>query len=75
MIICFPLRFDICRCEDSRMPRKKKKKTFSAAKAVRELARDRVGAPKPGQLIPNKKKLKEQKHKPTMGKLLQDQES
>ena len=31
------------------MPRKRKKKIFSAAKIVREMARERVGSPKPSQ--------------------------
>ena len=31
------------------MARKRKKKVFSAAKMVREMARERVGSPKPSQ--------------------------
>ena len=55
------------------MPRKKKKKkTFSAATAVREMARERVGTPRPSQLV-REKKLKPEKHKPTLGKLLQEE--
>jgi hypothetical protein len=55
------------------MPRKsKKKKTFSAAKAVREMARERVGNPRPSQLVPAKKS-KPEKHKTTLGKLLQEE--
>ncbi len=54
------------------MPRKRKKKIFSAAKVVREMARERVGSPKPSQLIAVKKS-KPEKHKPTLGKLLEDQ--
>jgi hypothetical protein len=50
----------------------KKKKTFSAAKAVREMARERVGSPRPSQLVPEKKR-KPEKHKPTLGKLLQEE--
>lgn len=62
-------------CEDARittMPRKKKKKVFSAAKIVREMARERVGSPKPSQLV-RAKKAKPEKHKPTLGKLLEDE--
>ena len=52
------------------MPRKrKKKKSFSAAKAVREMARERVGSPKPSRLVPDRK-TKAEKYKPTLGKLL-----
>jgi hypothetical protein len=57
--------------KDSSMPRKPKKKTFSAAQAVREMARERVGSPKPSQLI-RAKKVKPEKYKPTLGKLLGD---
>jgi hypothetical protein len=53
------------------MPRKRKKKSFSAAKTVREMARERVGSPKPSRLV-RAKKDKPEKHKPTLGKLLED---
>jgi len=53
------------------MPRKRKKKTFSAATAVREMARERVGSPKPSRLVATKK-AKAEKHKPTLGKLLSE---
>ena len=62
-------------CEDASiiaMPRKRKKKTFSAAKIVREMARERVGSPKASQLI-RAKTTKAEKHKPTLGKLLSDE--
>jgi hypothetical protein len=49
--------------------KKRKKKTFTAAKAVRELARERVGSPKPSQLV-RAKKSKPEKYKPTLGDLL-----
>jgi hypothetical protein len=55
----------------STMPRKPKKKVFSAAKVVREMARERVGSPKPSQLV-RAKTTKAEKHKPTLGKLLAD---
>jgi len=54
------------------MPRKPKKKIFSAAKVVREMARERVGSPKPSQLI-RAKKTKPERHKPTIGKLFEDE--
>jgi hypothetical protein len=56
----------------ARMPRKRKKKTFTAAKAVREMARERVGTPKPSNLIATKKS-KPEKHTATLGKLLQEE--
>ena len=52
--------------------KKGKKKTFTASKAVRELARERVGSPKPSQLVVAKKS-KPEKYKPTLGKLLSDE--
>jgi len=54
------------------MPRKRKKRGFSVAKALREMARERVGPPRPAQLIPDRKK-KPEKYKPTLGKLMEDQ--
>jgi hypothetical protein len=62
-------------CEDAgitAMPRKRKKKIFSAAKVGREMARDRVGTPKASQLVVAKR-AKPEKHKPTLGKLLTDE--
>jgi len=57
------------------MPRKmkKKRKTFSAGQAVREMARERIGAVRPARLIPDKRATKPAKHKPTLGKLLEEQ--
>ena len=52
--------------------KKRKKRTFTAAKAVREMARDRVGSPKPSRLVVAKKS-KPEKYKPTLGKLLTDE--
>jgi hypothetical protein len=54
------------------MPRKAKKKVFSAAKVVREMARERVGSPKPSSLVLGKK-AKAEKYKPTLGKLLSEE--
>lgn len=55
------------------MPRKKKPKRFRAVTAVKELARERVGAPPAAKIVVEKKK-KPEKHKPTLGKLLTDPE-
>ena len=54
------------------MPRKRKKKIFSAARIVREMARERVGSPKPSQLV-KAKTTKAEKYKPTLGRLLADE--
>jgi hypothetical protein len=60
-------------CGWLRMPRKKKPKRFQAVKAVKELARERVGTPPAAKIVLEKKK-KPEKHKPTLSKLLQESE-
>jgi hypothetical protein len=55
------------------MARKKKAKRFRAVIAVKELARERVGAPPAGQIVVEKKK-KPEKRKPTLRDLLQEGE-
>jgi hypothetical protein len=53
---------------------KRKKKKFSAAKAVKAMARDLIGPPPPVQRIPTlKESRKESKHKPTLGKMLSEE--
>jgi hypothetical protein len=52
------------------MPRKRKKR-FRAVTAVKELARERVGSP-PAEKIVIEKKKKPEKHKPTLGRLLEE---
>jgi len=56
-----------------KMARKRKVKRFGAVQAVKELARERVGAPPAEKVVPNKNK-KPEKHKPTLGKLLSETE-
>lgn len=55
-----------------RMARKKKVKRFRAVQAVKELARERMGAPPAEKVVPHKNK-KAEKHKPTLGKLLEEE--
>jgi hypothetical protein len=55
------------------MARKKKVKRFQAVQAVKELARERMGAPPAGKVVPHRKKVPE-KHKPTLEKLLGEDE-
>jgi hypothetical protein len=55
------------------MARKKKVKRFGAVQAVKELARERMGAPPVGKVVPHKNK-KSDKHKATLGKLLEETE-
>ncbi len=56
----------------SNMARKKKPKKFRAVEAVKEMARERIGTPKASQIVLDRKK-KEEKHKPTLGEMLEDQ--
>ena len=60
----------------SAVAKKKKPKKFSAVQAVKEMARERIGAPGTEQVIPDRKKKREssEKHKPTLGKILQESE-
>jgi hypothetical protein len=53
--------------------KKKKAKRFRAVIAVKELARERVGAP-PAEKIVIEKKKKPEKYKPTLKKLLGETE-
>jgi hypothetical protein len=55
-----------------KMARKKKLKRFGAVQAVKELARERMGAPPAGKVVPDKNKRSD-KHKPTLGKLMEDE--
>lgn len=52
------------------MPREKKRRTFRAVKAVKEAAREKIGAPPATRRVPDKKKRRGEKHKPTLEKLL-----
>ena len=58
------------------MARKKKPKPFRAVTTVKELARERIGTPRPEQVSPDRKKKARsaEKHKPTLGKLLRSVE-
>jgi hypothetical protein len=52
--------------------KKSKKKTFRAAKAVKQAARNVIGSPKPTKREVPKTKQAGQKHKPTLRKLLSE---
>jgi hypothetical protein len=58
------------------MAKTRKKKVFRAVTAVKALARERIGEPRPGQVVPDgKKKTREsEKHKATLGRLLEENE-
>ena len=57
------------------MPKKRKKSKFTASKAVKSMARTAIGAPPPVQRKESRKRVKKQKHKPTLGKLLAESDS
>lgn len=62
---------------ESRMARKRaKKKTFSAVKAVRANARERIGQPKPEHVIlpVNREQKRGQKHPKTLPVLLAEED-
>jgi hypothetical protein len=65
-----------CYVETAMARKRTKRKIFSAVKAVKSNARDRVGQPKPERVIddtPREEKRKE-KHKATLGELLVGEE-
>jgi hypothetical protein len=54
---------------------KRKPKTFSAAKAVKANARERVGQPKPARILQDEPRTGRQaKHKPQLDKLIREEE-
>jgi hypothetical protein len=54
--------------------KKKKPKRFTAVEVVKTMAREQIGAPPASRVVPNRKKKKTEKNKPTFEKLLADQE-
>ncbi|MEP6643663.1 MAG: hypothetical protein ABJA69_04150 [Acidobacteriaceae bacterium] len=56
------------------MAKKRKQKAFSAVKAVKEMARDRIGAPPVSRVVPDRKRKSraEPKNPPKLQDLLDD---
>jgi hypothetical protein len=54
------------------MAGKKKVKRFEVVKAVKALARERLGTPPLTVVAPDRRKRKREKHKKTLGKLLEE---
>ena len=56
------------------MAKRKKPKPFRALTAVKALARERIGAPRPEAVVPDKREKKKasEKHKPSLSKLLEE---
>jgi len=53
------------------MARRKKPKPFRAVTAVKSAAREVIGAPPATRSVPDRSKQTREKHKPTLGKLLE----
>ena len=53
------------------MAKGKKIKRFRAEQAVKEMAREQIGAPPASRVVPDRKKKKTEKHKPTLGRMLE----
>jgi hypothetical protein len=56
------------------VPRKKKPKPFRATTAVKAMARAVIGTPPAVKRKESKKRGKQEKHRPTIGKLLSESE-
>jgi hypothetical protein len=55
----------------SAVARKTKRKRFRAVKIVKEIAREQIGAPPVSRVVPDRRKKLGEKHKPTLGKMLE----
>jgi hypothetical protein len=56
------------------MPKKKKKKTFSAVKAVKTMSRTAIGKVPSVKRVESPKRVKKEKHKPSIDRLISDAE-
>ena len=56
-----------------RAVKKRKPKPFRASKAVKSVAREKIGMPPPTRRVPDQKKQSSEKHKATLGKLLEEE--
>ncbi|MGB7191012.1 MAG: hypothetical protein WBD10_12800 [Acidobacteriaceae bacterium] len=64
-----------CRAGCEVAKKRVKKKTFSAVKAVKANARERVGQPKPERVIEEKPRRRVEKHKTTLAEMLGEDRS
>ncbi len=51
--------------------KKRKPKKFSAVDQVKAMARAQIGTPPAGRVVPDRRDKKTDKHKPTLGKMLE----
>ena len=54
--------------------KKRKPKKFSAVDAVKAMARAQIGEPPAGRVVPDRRVKKTDKHKPTLGKMLEQEQ-
>lgn len=60
---------------ETAMAKKRKPERFSAAKAVKALARERVGQPKPARVVDDSKRTgRRVKHKPKLEEVIREPE-
>jgi hypothetical protein len=52
--------------------KKKKPKRFTAVEAVKTMAREQIGAPPASRVVPNRKRKKTEKHRPTLEQMLDE---
>jgi hypothetical protein len=52
--------------------KKRKPKKFNAVKAVKAMARAQIGLTPGSRVVPDERRKKRDKHKPTLGKLLNE---
>jgi len=52
--------------------KKRKPRKFSAVEEVKAMAREQIGAPPAGRVVPDRRERKPEKHKPTLAKLLEE---
>lgn len=58
----------------SPMAKKKgKPKKFSAVDEVKAMAREQIGTPPAGRIVPDRREKKIDKHKPTLGRMLEQE--
>jgi hypothetical protein len=53
--------------------KRRKPKKFSAVDQVKAMARVQIGAPPAGRVVPDRREKKTGKHKPTLGKMLEEE--
>jgi hypothetical protein len=53
--------------------KKRTPKRFNAVDAVKAMARAQIGTPPAGRVVPDRREKKIQKHKPTLGKMLESE--